>query len=97
MPEIVLYTKSWCPYCDRAKHLLREKGQEWQEIDIEAEPARRDEMIERSGQSTVPQIWIGEKHVGGFDDLADLERRGELDPMLGREKHGAARESVDKR
>jgi thioredoxin reductase (NADPH) len=86
MAEIVMYTKSWCPYCDRAKHLLSEKGQAWSEIDIEAEPARRSEMIERSGQSTVPQIWIGEQHVGGFDELADLERRGELDPLLGREK-----------
>ncbi len=95
MAEIVMYTKSWCPYCDRAKHLLREKGQEWHEIDIEAEPARRDEMIERSGQSTVPQIWIGEEHVGGFDELADLERRGQLDPLLGREKtSGGAAERV---
>jgi thioredoxin reductase (NADPH) len=86
MPEIVMYTKSWCPYCDRAKALLREKQQRWTEIDIEAEPARRTEMIERSGRSTVPQIWIGDRHVGGFDDLAELERRGELDPLLGRER-----------
>jgi thioredoxin reductase (NADPH) len=86
MAEIVMYTKSWCPYCDRAKQLLREKGQAWREIDIEAEPAHGDEMIERSGRSTVPQIFIDGQHVGGFDELADLERRGELDPMLGREK-----------
>jgi thioredoxin reductase (NADPH) len=86
MPQIVMYTKSWCPYCDRAKHLLTEKDQRWTEIDIEAEPARRDEMIQRSGRSTVPQIWIGDRHVGGFDDLADLERRGELDPLLGRSR-----------
>jgi thioredoxin reductase (NADPH) len=92
MPQIVMYTKSWCPYCDRAKHLLREKGQSWTEIDVEAEPARRAEMIERSGRSTVPQIWIGDRHVGGFDDLAELERRGELDPLLGRAK-GATREA----
>jgi thioredoxin reductase (NADPH) len=91
MPEIVMYTKSWCPYCDQAKHLLREKGQSWTEIDIEAEPARRREMIERSGRSTVPQIWIGDRHVGGFDDLAALERKGELDPLLGVRK-SAARE-----
>jgi thioredoxin reductase (NADPH) len=89
MSEIVMYTKSWCPYCDRAKALLREKQQSWTEIDIEAEPARRSEMIERSGRSTVPQIWIGDRHVGGFDDLADLERRGELDPLLGRESRPA--------
>jgi thioredoxin reductase (NADPH) len=91
MPQIVMYTKSWCPYCERAKHLLTEKGQSWTEIDVEAEPARREEMIERSGQSTVPQIWIGDRHVGGFDELAELERKGELDPLLGRAK-GLARE-----
>jgi thioredoxin reductase (NADPH) len=86
MPQIVMYTKSWCPYCDRAKHLLRDKGQSWTEIDIEAEPARSEEMIRRSGRSTVPQIWIGDRHVGGFDELAELERRGELDALLGRAK-----------
>jgi thioredoxin reductase (NADPH) len=89
MPEIVMYTKSWCPYCDQAKHLLRDKGQTWNEIDVEAEPERRREMIERSGRSTVPQIWVGDRHVGGFDELAGLERRGELDPLLGRKKHEA--------
>lgn len=83
MPQITLYTKSWCPYCDRAKRLLTEKGQTWTEIDIEEEPGKRDEMVRRSGRSTVPQIWIGERHVGGFDDLAALERAGELDPLLG--------------
>jgi thioredoxin reductase (NADPH) len=86
MPAIVMYTKSWCPYCDRAKALLREKGQSWTEIDIEAQDERRAEMIERSGRSTVPQIWIGDRHVGGFDELAELERRGELDALLGRAK-----------
>ncbi len=89
MAEIVMYTKSWCPYCDRAKSLLREKGQSWTEIDIEAQPDKRDEMVRRSGRTTVPQIWVGERHVGGFDDLADLERRGELDPLLGRKKAAA--------
>jgi thioredoxin reductase (NADPH) len=82
MPAITMYTKSWCPYCDRAKRLLREKGQTWTEIDVEDDPARRDEMIRRSGRSTVPQLWIGERHVGGFDDLAALERAGELDGLL---------------
>jgi thioredoxin reductase (NADPH) len=86
MAEIVMYTKSWCPYCDRAKTLLREKGQSWTEFDIEAEPERRDEMVRRSGRTTVPQIFIGDRHVGGFDDLAALENRGELDPLLGRKK-----------
>ena len=89
MAEIVMYTKSWCPYCDRAKALLREKGQSWTEIDVEAQPEKRDEMVRRSGRTTVPQIWVGDRHVGGFDDLADLERRGELDPLLGRKKAAA--------
>jgi thioredoxin reductase (NADPH) len=90
MAEIVMYTKSWCPYCDRAKALLREKGQRWTEIDIEEHEERASEMIERSGRGTVPQLWIGDRHVGGFDDLADLERRGELDPLLGRSKTEAS-------
>ena len=83
MPAITIYSKETCPYCDSAKRLLASKGQSWTEIDIEAEPARRDEMIERSGQRTVPQIWIGDRHVGGFDDLAALEDEGELDALLG--------------
>jgi glutaredoxin 3 len=82
MPEIVIYSKETCPYCDMAKRLLAGKGQRWTEIDVEADPARRDEMIERSGRRTVPQIWIGERHVGGFDDLAALDRAGHLDPLL---------------
>ena len=75
MPAIVMYTKSWCPYCDRAKALLAREGPE---LDRDrhrgTSPARRDEMIERSGRNTVPQIWIGDRHVGGFDELAALER-----------------------
>ncbi|HBZ71733.1 MAG TPA: thioredoxin-disulfide reductase [Deltaproteobacteria bacterium] len=83
MASILLYTKPTCPYCDRAKALLRSKGQTWTEIDIEADPARREEMIERSRRKTVPQIFIGDRHVGGYDDLAALEGAGELDPLLG--------------
>lgn len=82
MAKIVLYTTSWCPFCDRAKRLLSHKGQEWEEIDVESAPERRDEMVERSGRTSVPQIWIGERHVGGYDDLAALEAAGELDPLL---------------
>jgi thioredoxin reductase (NADPH) len=83
MPTITMYSKDDCPYCDSAKRLLASKGQTWTEIDIVADPARRDEMIERSGRRTVPQIWIGDRHVGGFDDLAALDRAGELDELLG--------------
>ncbi len=83
MPLIVMYTSPGCPFCEMAKRLLTEKGQIWTEIDVEGEPGRRSEMIERSGRITAPQIWIGDRHVGGFDELADLERRGELDGLLG--------------
>lgn len=83
MVAITIYSKKTCPYCDMSKRLLAGKGQTWTEIDIEAEPRRRDEMIERSGRKTVPQIWIGDRHVGGFDELAALDRAGELDALLG--------------
>ncbi len=83
MAEIVMYSKSWCPYCDRAKQLLAAKGQSWSEIDVEASDAARNEMIARSRRRTVPQIWIGDRHVGGFDELAALETAGKLDALLG--------------
>ena len=83
MSKIVMYTTQWCPYCRNAKALLARKGQKFEEIDVEAEPARRREMVERSGRTSVPQIWIGERHVGGCDDLVALERSGELDALLG--------------
>jgi glutaredoxin 3 len=83
MPAITIYTKSWCPYCSAAKKLLNEKGAEFTEIDIEKKPEARAEMIQKAkGRSTVPQIFIGEKHVGGCDDLYDLDDRGQLEPLL---------------
>ena len=82
MPEIQIFLTSWCPYCQMAKRLLASKGREWLEVDVEAEPERRREMIDRSGRTSVPQIWIGERHVGGYDDLAALERAGELEALL---------------
>ena len=92
MAEIVMYTRSWCPYCDRAKRLLAAKGQSWSEIDVEASDAARDEMIARSRRRTVPQIWIGDRHVGGFDELAALETSGQLDALLGLAAGGRASE-----
>ncbi len=65
-----------------ARRLLEQKGATWQEIDVDAEPGRREEMMQRSGRRTVPQIWIGERHVGGFDDLSALASSGELDRLL---------------
>ena len=82
MSKIVIYSKGWCPYCQMAKRLLDAKEQEWEEIDVEIDPERLREMIERSGRRTVPQIWIDERHVGGYDDLAILEAAGELDALL---------------
>ncbi len=82
MAEITLYTKSWCPYCQRAKALLDTKGQPYEEIDLEAQPEREREMRERAGATSVPQIWIGERHIGGCDDLHELDARGELDGLL---------------
>ena len=83
MPSVTIYTKGWCPYCSAAKKLLTEKGAEFTEIDIEKKPEARAEMIQKAkGRSTVPQIFIGEKHVGGCDDLYDLDDRGQLEPLL---------------
>jgi thioredoxin reductase (NADPH) len=84
MASILMYTKPDCPYCNQAKALLRSKGETWKEIDIEADPAQREAMVERSHRKTVPQIFVGDRHVGGYDDLVALEDAGELDPLLGR-------------
>ena len=77
-----MYSKSWCPYCQQARALLRAKGLQFDEIDIEAQPEKRAEMIERSGRSTVPQIFIDGRHIGGADDLHALDAAGSLDPLL---------------
>lgn len=83
MPKVEIYTKMFCPYCVRAKRLLAEKGVDYEEHDITLGGPQRAEMIQRAnGRSTVPQIFIGETHVGGSDDLAALERAGKLDPLL---------------
>lgn len=83
MPKIQVYTKFLCPYCTRAKSLLKSKGAAFEEIDITLCGDRRSEMIVRSGgRSTVPQIFIGETHVGGSDDLAALDAAGKLDELL---------------
>ena len=81
-PEVVIYTKATCPYCAAALRLLRDRGVRPREIDLLEEPERRDEMIRRSGRTTVPQVFIGGRSVGGYDDLAELDRRGELDRLL---------------
>jgi len=83
-PAVVMYTTSWCPYCDRARRLLERKNVAFAEIDVESAPERRAEMQQKSGRRTVPQIFIGETHVGGSDDLHALEAAGKLDALLGR-------------
>ena len=83
MPRVLMYTSATCPYCNAAERLLANKGvKAIDKVRIDLEPERRDEMIERTGRRTVPQIFIGERHVGGFDDLAALDRAGGLDPLL---------------
>jgi len=79
---ITIYATRFCSYCDAARRLLASKGCRWQEIDVTADAERRREMIARSGRRTVPQIWIGDRHVGGYDELAQLEAAGELEPLL---------------
>jgi len=79
-----MYTTSWCPYCERARKLLGSKDVSITEIDVESAPEKRAEMRNRSGRSSVPQIFIGDHHVGGSDDLAALEDAGKLDGLLGR-------------
>ena len=82
MSKVQIYTTDWCPYCNAAKAVLDGKGVAYDEIDV-TDPKLRDEMVARAnGRRTVPQIFIGERHVGGYDDMAALERRGQLDPLL---------------
>jgi glutaredoxin 3 len=83
MPKVVMYCTEVCPYCVNAERLLKSKGvTEIEKIRIDLQPELREPMIEKTGRRTVPQIFIGEFHVGGFDDLAELDRRGELSPLL---------------
>jgi glutaredoxin 3 len=82
MKPVTIYTTAWCPYCHRAKALLDKKSVAYDEIDVTMDAKRRDEMEAKAGRHTVPQIWIGETHVGGSDDLHALERAGRLDAML---------------
>jgi glutaredoxin 3 len=79
---VTMYTTSWCPYCERARRLLASKGVSVQEFDVESAPEKRAEMQSRSGRRTVPQIFIGDQHVGGSDDLQALEAAGKLDALL---------------
>jgi glutaredoxin 3 len=81
-PAVTLYTSGWCPYCRRARDLLAQKKVDFSEINVEDDLKFREEMIARSNRRTVPQIFIGDKHVGGCDDLFELDHSGELDRLL---------------
>ena len=81
-PAVTVYTSDWCPYCQRAKGLLTQKNVIFNEINVEEDAKSREEMIARSNRRTVPQIFIGDRHVGGCDDLFELDRSGELDRLI---------------
>ena len=84
-PDIVVYSTGWCPYCVRARALLERKGLPVREIKVDEDPAEREAMLARSGgRRTVPQIFIGEQHVGGFDELYAFDKSGQLDALTGR-------------
>ena len=80
--DITMYSTRFCPYCMRARFLLDSKNVTYTDIGVDARPDLRREMMDKSGRRTVPQIWIGERHVGGYDDLARLEQQGKLDELL---------------
>jgi glutaredoxin 3 len=80
--KVLMYATASCPFCQSAERLLLSKGVQIEKIRVDLEPERRADMMKRSGRRTVPQIWIGERHIGGCDDLYALDRRGELDPLL---------------
>ena len=82
MAKVLMYLTAACPFCQSAEQLLRAKGARIEKVRVDLEPARRAEMMQKSGRRTVPQIWIGERHIGGCDDLYALEHAGELDPLL---------------
>jgi glutaredoxin 3 len=83
MAKVVMYSTAVCPYCQRAEMLLKQRGvTEIEKIRIDLDSAQRDQMIAKTGRRTVPQIFIGDRHVGGFDDLAALDREGGLTPLL---------------
>ncbi|MFC3551194.1 glutaredoxin 3 [Lysobacter cavernae] len=81
-PEIIIYTTAICPYCVAAKNFLKSKGQHWTEVRIDLDPVEREKMLARTRRTSVPQIFIGDTHVGGYDDMIALHRQGGLEPLL---------------
>jgi alkyl hydroperoxide reductase subunit F len=95
MPDIIVYTKDWCPYCAKAKSLLKAKGLSWSEVDVTSDHALQQQMMERSGRRTVPQVFIDGASIGGYDDLALLNSTGQLDALLGIEGAPAPMKAYD--
>lgn len=81
-PEITIYSTAICPYCVAAKNFLKSKGLSWNEVRIDTDPVERERMLERTRRTSVPQIFIGDTHVGGYDDMMALQRAGKLEPLL---------------
>ncbi|WP_462321795.1 glutaredoxin 3 [Halochromatium sp.] len=82
MPIVQMYATAFCPFCVRARRLLQQKGIDFDEIRVDKDREERRTMIQRSQRTTVPQIFIGDRHIGGYDDMAALDRAGQLDPLL---------------
>lgn len=82
MPDIKIYSTAVCPYCVAAKNFLKQRGQVWEEIRLDLDPALRREIVEKTGRTSVPQIFINGQHIGGFDDMVALDREGGLAPLL---------------
>lgn len=82
MAQVTVYTSAWCGYCTMAKRLLTERGVPFTEVDLTGDDAAREALVTRSGRQTVPQIYVGDVHVGGYDDLRALDRAGGLEPLL---------------
>jgi glutaredoxin 3 len=81
-PAITIYTTAICPYCVAAKNFLKSKGREWTEVRIDTDPAAREAMLAKARRTSVPQIFVGDTHVGGYDDMMALHRAGKLEPLL---------------
>lgn len=82
MSDVLMYTTAICPYCVAAKNFLKSRGASWTEVRVDTDPARRAEMMDRTQRTSVPQIFIGDRHVGGYDELVALDRAGSLKPLL---------------
>ena len=81
-PEIVIYTTQVCPYCVAAKNFLKSKGLEWREVRVDLDPAEREKMVAMARRTSVPQIFVGDTHVGGYDDMMAMHRAGNFEPLL---------------